>query len=809
MFHTFEGFENPNARKDSRSQSRDGRTPGRRVSTVRACEQCRRRKIRCDGEQPCEACQWYKKADLCQYTDPRPSRRHVEKLSSTLEEYKKVVEKLFPGVPIENLTSLSRENLLELASESKLQPTQEQGPSQQLQQQHPSQPQPSQAQHQPQQQTSSPATSPAVETHVSPLSPEDENLESLQAMPEESGDSRESRSPDLVASVSDDVNALSLSVKRPSTYLGISSVIAVMRVITWIDPDSVSFFSRSPDRPSRPKNTDDFLREGASWPPQPMRAPALPPHQPPPHLQPNGLQLINAYFAYFHAFIPLLDEASFRETFMTGKRSDARWMGLLHMVFALGSIAAYTADDTSHERYYQRARQYLTLDSLGSAHVETVQTLALMGGYYLHYVSQPNLAHSLMGAAFRMAITLGLHREFSGSNDRNHKLSADLRRRVWWSLFCLDTWAYMTLGRPSLGRCGPGITAKIPHYSSDRETALGILPLIENSRFCKIATQVGDALAASPLVNYPDMVSLDNQLVEWYNSLPPLLKTHEPCPDTISTTRTIMRWRYQNQRILLHRPVLLSYAMRRIPYVALRPDEQAAIVKCRNVADETIRDISSATRLNQMSGWNAVWFIFQATLVPLLGLFIADNTATEPTATIDSCRAQVEIAMIALRRMESWSPTAKRTLEAVSRIFNASQRNREDASTHSVATPSSRVRTSSGQSAPAPPQIGISTSSQDLNHPIIIDELSFENAGTVTTPIIEGSTTMWDYLTWSDSNMFYEGDAGMHHHQQPGPATFGAEEEFLKHLEGDIRGGIRGGTSAPIYDHNFIPYQPQ
>lgn len=392
--------------------------------------------------------------------------RHVEKLSSALEEYKGIAEKLFPGLTLESLIGLSRERLLELASESKVQSPIEQPPAQQPQTQPQKQQQQQQEQKQ-QQQAPSPATSPPVETHVSPLSAEDENLESLQAMPEESGESRESRSPDLIATVSDDVNALSLSIKRPSTYLGISSVIAVMRVITWIDPESASLFSHTPDRPPRTRKNDGFLPESASWPPHHMRAPTLPPHHPP-HMQPNGLQLINAYFAYFHAFIPLLDETSFRETFVTGKRSDLRWMGILHMVFALGSIAAYTADDTSHERYYQRARQYLTLDSLGSAHVETVQTLSLMGGYYLHYVSQPNLAHSIMGAAFRMAITLGLHKEFSGSNDRSHKLSADLRRRVWWSMFCMDTWAYMTLGRPSLGRCGPGITARVPYGSGDR-----------------------------------------------------------------------------------------------------------------------------------------------------------------------------------------------------------------------------------------------------------------------------------------------------------------------------------------------------
>ncbi|KAK2805215.1 hypothetical protein FQN51_000738 [Onygenales sp. PD_10] len=771
MFHTFEGFENPNARpNDAGSRSREGQTTGKRASTLRACEQCRRRKIRCDGEQPCEACQWYKKADLCHYSDPRPSRRHVEKLSSTLDEYRSILEKLFPSVAVESLVNLSRQNLLELISESNAK------------------------------RPPSPAISPPVETNLSPLSPEDENLESLQTMPEESGDSRESGSPDIIAGVSDDVNALSLSPKQPSSYLGISSVMAVMRVIMWIDPDSVDYVSRTPDRPTRDKRDYSFSSDGRPWSSQVNRQSTLPSNQM--QMQSNSVQLINAYFAYFHAFIPLIDETSFRDTFMNGKRSDPRWMGLLNMVFALGSIAAYTADDTSHYDYYQRSRQYTTLDSLESAHLETVQTLALMGGFYLHYVSQPNLANSLMAVALRMATTLGLHREFVGNSvamkTHSQTLSVDLRRRVWWSLFCLDTWAYMTLGRPSVGRWGHGITAKLPQYMGDRENALGILPLAENSRFCKIATQVGDALAASPLVNYPEMTNLDNQLVEWYNNLPPLLKTHEPCPDTVSTTRTIMRWRYQSQRILLHRPVLLSYAMRRIPYIALRAEERAAIEKCRMVANETIRDMSSATRLNQMSGWNAVWFIFQATLVPLLGLFIADNTATDSTATIDSCRAQVEISMIALARMQYWSPTAKRTLEVVSRIFEAANRSRTD--------------TSNAQSMPRVPPLRSSatttttttTSSQETPHlhPTSMEQIPVQNIGTVPPFMEDSGQTMWDYLTWSDSNLWagFSGDPNI---RQEDLALYGADEEFLKYHDPNTTTGSTYSGYAPHNPMNF------
>jgi hypothetical protein len=51
-----------------------------------------------------------------------------------------------------------------------------------------------------------------------------------------------------------------------------------------------------------------------------------------------------------------------------------------------------------------------------------------------------------MGATLRQATVLGLHREYTDASPYNgsltHKaMSVDVRRRTWWSLYVLDTWA--------------------------------------------------------------------------------------------------------------------------------------------------------------------------------------------------------------------------------------------------------------------------------------------------------------------------------------------------------------------------------
>jgi hypothetical protein len=177
------------------------------------------------------------------------------------------------------------------------------------------------------------------------------------------------------------------------------------------------------------------------------------------------MQMLDAYFLYFQAFAPMIDERAFRETYCAGRRRDDHWLALLNIVLALGCIAATGPDDVTHQTYFLRCKGHLTLSSLGSSHIETIQALGLMGGWYCHYISQPNLAYSIMGAALRMAAALGLHKEFAETRQipSPAKLaSMDLKRRVWWSLFCMDTWAGMTLGRPSMGRIGTTITVKPP-----------------------------------------------------------------------------------------------------------------------------------------------------------------------------------------------------------------------------------------------------------------------------------------------------------------------------------------------------------
>jgi hypothetical protein len=309
---------------------------------------------------------------------------------------------------------------------------------------------------------------------------------------------------------------------------------------------------------------------------------------------------------------------------------------------------------------------------------------------------------------------------------------------------------------------------------------------VENIRFAKIATQVQESLAAAPLVKHQEMSHADTQLLDWWENLPPVLKDHEPCSESIATVRTVMRWRYLNQRMLLYRPTLLSYTMRRVPYIALRSEERTAIQKCREVAELSIQNIAATAQLNQLCGWNAVWWTFQASLVPLVGLFLNDPTADDPRASIESCQAQVETAMTTLARMQSYGHTAKRSLDAVSRIYEASKRG-QDLTTFTspglTASLYSAGRDMPMFSPPEPARMGMSPGENGIADPL-------------STQFVDDSGQyLWDYLSWSDNDMW------------PGLTDLETRGEAMALLTPDHEKGPKFGSQQyfePMPDSYFV-----
>ena len=283
------------------------------------------------------------------------------------------------------------------------------------------------------------------------------SLEQIPSQDPEWDEERRNRNP--IPAEADDVNALSLAVDRQSSYLGASSIKAAFIVMLKVAPKLRSFLASHSNNNKQNSMASNY--------PTPRLANAALKSSVAITWTSEGQTLIDAYFNRVQIFVPMLDEPSFRADYLNGRRHDSPWLALLNMVFAMGSIVARKSDDHSHVSYYNHAKDHLSIDSFGSGQLETLQALILMGGFYLHYINRPNMANAVTGAALRMACAMGLHREGLHDQPGSSPLMIEQRRRTWWSLFCLDTWANTTLGRPSMGRWGPGISIRSPEESND------------------------------------------------------------------------------------------------------------------------------------------------------------------------------------------------------------------------------------------------------------------------------------------------------------------------------------------------------
>ena len=131
-----------------------------------------------------------------------------------------------------------------------------------------------------------------------------------------------------------------------------------------------------------------------------------------------------------------------------------------------------------------------------------------------------------------------------------------------------------------------------------------------------------------------------------------------------------MKWRYQNLRLVLYRPVLLNLANRGMEGGTASQEDVTAVGKCRDIAKQTIEDIARDWTPNQMLGWHGVWFLYQASMIPLVSLFWESWN----TPLVHECQAQIETVLEAFDGLLEWSLAARRSREVVSKMYEASKR---------------------------------------------------------------------------------------------------------------------------------------
>ncbi|KAF8665799.1 hypothetical protein AX16_000244 [Volvariella volvacea WC 439] len=282
-------------------------------------------------------------------------------------------------------------------------------------------------------------------------------------------------------------------------------------------------------------------------------------------------KLIDAYFARLHFLMPIIDKPSFLRQYkyvmdnrhdQTLSRRETPFLSLIFAIFACAvplvqdprlSTSDRTDDGGMGMVYYERALilQYISHANIQIAHV---QCSILMSSFLCSVNCLPQ-AWILIGQAVRTGQDLGLHR-----SPRRLQISAiekETRRKIWWGVYVLDRMLALALGRP-LGindaDCDVELPADVddeylPQYFSGappaqkpRSLMCGNIALIQ---LYKIGGQVlrqvyalencRDNLELERKQELQKLVeSLDNELTKWCEELPPIFKAQSETDEQVS-----------------------------------------------------------------------------------------------------------------------------------------------------------------------------------------------------------------------------------------------------------------------------------
>ncbi|KAN0061511.1 hypothetical protein ACQY0O_006358 [Thecaphora frezii] len=554
-----------------------------RKRVYRACEVCRRKKVKCSGQKPCSHCIAF--VEECHYVETRDrtaySRRYVESLEQRLAK----MEQAFLLASEDQHLRINDGNPPLPESEPLL----------------------------------APSMSPPLHTGSEEEGRRD-RADRSRSSSRPSSTNRARRSGVLWS------DSCHLRYIGPlSTVALISEASASISVVTGRggkDAISQLGYHGPPWCSTLLDHTVPCIEQG-------QNLPSLPP-------KPICDRAIQAFFDRVHPIFPVLSRDSFVGAYearfggpANTLNTDAVFQALVLAVMACGEMVSCPSDadeagphdalGASFELAPYPPSQRTSLDAdvssyfAQSCHVgvgytfesrfEVVQLLSLQA-YYLAARNCPADAWIQAGQALRLSVDLGLHR------DLDHEAFSDadreVRRRVWWCIYILDRLLGINIGRPP-GIEDDDVDAQLPR-GEDGMTALmpGFVAMVSLSRqagriartSARLQTVRNQAKYSEETVILRRLRTHDSALEAWLDSLPETLKSHSVSHDpndplavqSCAAFAGLHATRIRLQQALPRDPDLL-------PATLSSEEEAMDLARCTQTALHIIRGASRAARL--------------------------------------------------------------------------------------------------------------------------------------------------------------------------------------------------------------------
>ncbi|KAI0532128.1 hypothetical protein GGR58DRAFT_491367 [Xylaria digitata] len=541
-----------NAQDDLEAPSDSSSRPGppvplqQRRRVTRACDECRRKKIKCDGKQPCTHCQVY--SYECTYDKPsnrrrNPAPQYIEALENKLSRAETLLRKFMPDVDLND-----------------------------------------------------PNLDPAVQQEFRMREQARQKAAAAQKKDRPKSGGSEGQLQSMISSA----GQLDLSESGDYDFHGTSSGSVFFKQMkkhfrTLLGKDYQIPFMPRPPRPSG-VTTLDSPRPVPSSPwattPNPPSTHNLPSKERALALCSESLDNATCLLRIVHkpTFYGMLDSLYEKQGDEFGTE-DKRNLALAYAAMALGCM--YNVPDNQmtnsppYKRsidealnYYSSAR-FLLQDITECRDLTSLQALLFMI-LFLQSISNLSTCYGFVGIALRSALRMGLHRHLPYV--KLDPIESETRRRVFYICRQMDTYVSALLGFPLLLNdddidqllptavddqfiTKEGITTPpsgTPSYIEAFNAHVKLMDLLSKvvrnvyplKRVDPNVADEDESQHASYMVSYARIKEMEEELQQWNEQLPFAWRPNPEGPVEVVRIRNLLRFAYAHVQMVLYRPFL-------------------------------------------------------------------------------------------------------------------------------------------------------------------------------------------------------------------------------------------------------------
>ncbi|KAJ5765103.1 hypothetical protein N7520_004662 [Penicillium odoratum] len=334
-------------------------------------------------------------------------------------------------------------------------------------------------------------------------------------------------------------------------------------------------------------------------------------------------------------------------------------VSILRLVFACALTAEASGRSEQATALFDSVREVQDNCVWGPPDIKSIIFLTLVSIFYFQE-DEETLAWRTIGIVERMCLEKGLHRRETLNHPAIEAEGKERVLRLFWSIYILDMrWSFGT-GMPFALE-----DTDIDPWLPEPEEKTPYLRVM--IRYSRIAAKVWKFISAFNNTNEikkDEMNYLDWQVLSWARNIPDSLRLDRSStpesesavedPRSLRRLRALLYLRANQLRMLIHRPVLHTAA-----HIVRYPSESETVVK---IAKDTIRFITHLNETSDIYQLQQVtfnWFLVSALAV----LFLAVSQA--PTQFSGSCKEEFYFALELVKGFSTKSYISRRLWKSI------------------------------------------------------------------------------------------------------------------------------------------------